>query len=58
VPEFVEIHLEEPRECIQPAEYCGCDVRYDDPRVFEAVLNTFWSMLWVCDVRLWVLQEY
>lgn len=58
VPEFVETHRTESRERIQPAEYCGCYVSYDDPRVSRAVLNTFWPMLWVCDARLWVLQEF
>jgi hypothetical protein len=58
VPEFAETLRTESRERIQPAEYCGCYVRYDDPRVSRAVLNTSWSMLWVYDVRLWMLQEF
>jgi hypothetical protein len=33
VPEFVETLRTESRGRIQPAEYCGCYVRYDDPRV-------------------------
>jgi hypothetical protein len=41
VPEFVELHYEALREIIQPAEYYGRCVRYDDPRVSRAVLNTF-----------------
>jgi hypothetical protein len=30
VLEFVETHCEEPRQRIQPAEYCGCYMRYDN----------------------------
>jgi hypothetical protein len=33
VPEFVETLRTESRGRIQPAEYCGCYVRYDDLRV-------------------------
>jgi hypothetical protein len=42
----------------QPAEYCGRYLRYDEASVSRAVLNTFWSMLQICDVRLWVLDGY
>jgi hypothetical protein len=57
VLELVELQSGTSRHCIQPAEYCGCHLRYDGPRVLSIVLNTFWSMLWNCDVRLWMLQE-
>ena len=40
-PGFVESHSKGPRERIQPTEYCGCYVSYDDPSRVQSCAEHF-----------------